>query len=69
MSIKSILKKYEELNLIVVHLGGGISVGAHKKGKVIDTNQALDGDGAQSGNPVQSDEGFAFGHDAPLRPA
>jgi butyrate kinase len=42
---KAILKKYEELNLIVVHLGGGISVGAHKKGKVIDVNQALDGEG------------------------
>ena len=42
---KSIMKSYEELNLIVVHLGGGISVGAHKKGSVIDVNQALDGDG------------------------
>jgi butyrate kinase len=42
---KSIMKEYEDLNLIVVHLGGGISVGAHKKGKVIDVNQALDGDG------------------------
>ncbi len=42
---KSIMRKYEELNLIVVHLGGGISVGAHQKGKVIDVNQALDGDG------------------------
>ncbi|MDR1725111.1 MAG: butyrate kinase [Bacteroidales bacterium] len=38
-------KKYEDLNLIVVHLGGGISVGAHKNGLVIDVNQALDGDG------------------------
>jgi butyrate kinase len=42
---KSIMHKYEELNLIVVHLGGGISVGAHLKGRVIDVNQALDGDG------------------------
>jgi butyrate kinase len=38
-------KKYEELNLIVAHLGGGISVGAHCKGKVIDVNNALDGEG------------------------
>lgn len=38
-------KKYNELNLIVVHLGGGISIGAHKKGKVIDVNNALNGDG------------------------
>ena len=36
---------YKELNLIVAHMGGGISVGAHRKGKVIDVNQALDGDG------------------------
>src|SRR5690554_157165 len=42
---KSIMKKYEDLNLIVVHLGGGITVGAHKKGKVVDVNQGLDGDG------------------------
>lgn len=39
---------YEDLNLIVAHLGGGISVGAHEKGKVIDTNNALDGDGTFS---------------------
>ncbi len=38
-------KKYEELSLIVAHLGGGISVGVHYKGRVIDTNQGLDGDG------------------------
>jgi butyrate kinase len=37
--------KYEDLNLIIAHLGGGISVGAHRKGKVIDVNQALDGEG------------------------
>ncbi len=38
-------KTYEDLNLIIAHLGGGISVGAHKKGRVIDVNQALDGEG------------------------
>jgi butyrate kinase len=38
-------KKYEDLNLIIAHMGGGISVGAHKKGRVIDVNNALDGDG------------------------
>jgi len=41
----SIHRKYEDLNLIVAHMGGGISVGAHKKGKVIDVNNALNGDG------------------------
>lgn len=42
---KQIGKKYEEINLIVAHMGGGVSVGAHKAGKVIDVNNALDGDG------------------------
>ncbi len=36
---------YDDLNLIIAHLGGGISIGAHKKGKVIDVNNALDGEG------------------------
>ena len=38
-------KKYENLNLIVVHLGGGISVSAHHYGKVVDVNNALNGEG------------------------
>ncbi len=42
---KIVGKKYEDQNLIVVHLGGGISVGAHQKGRVVDVNQALDGEG------------------------
>ncbi len=45
---KEIGKSYNELNLIVVHMGGGVSVGAHKDGKVIDVFNALDGDGAFS---------------------
>ncbi|MCK4663170.1 MAG: butyrate kinase [Bacteroidales bacterium] len=45
---KVINKNYEDINLIIAHLGGGISVGAHKKGKVIDVNNALDGEGAFS---------------------
>lgn len=42
---RSIRKKYEELNLIVVHLGGGVTIGAHRKGRVVDVNQGLDGEG------------------------
>ncbi|MCD6594654.1 butyrate kinase [bacterium] len=38
-------KKYNDVNLIVAHIGGGISIGAHEKGKVIDVNNALNGDG------------------------
>lgn len=41
-------KDYHDLNLIVAHLGGGISVGVHEKGHVIDVNNALDGDGPMS---------------------
>lgn len=36
---------YEDLNLIICHLGGGISVGAHRHGRCIDVNNALDGEG------------------------
>ncbi|SHH49179.1 butyrate kinase [Caloranaerobacter azorensis DSM 13643] len=42
---KELGKAYNEVNLIVAHLGGGISVGAHKNGRVIDVNNALDGEG------------------------
>jgi butyrate kinase len=38
-------KHYEDLNLIIAHMGGGISVGAHRRGKVVDVNNALNGDG------------------------
>lgn len=41
-------KKYQDLNLIVVHMGGGVSVGAHTNGRTVDVNNALDGDGAFS---------------------
>ena len=39
---------YNALNLIVVHMGGGVSVGAHQKGRIIDVNNILDGEGAFS---------------------
>ena len=38
-------KRYEDLNLIICHLGGGISIAAHEHGKAIDANNALDGEG------------------------
>ena len=41
-------RPYESLRLIVVHMGGGVSVGAHEYGKVVDVFNALDGDGAFS---------------------
>ena len=45
---KEIGKAHESLRLIVVHMGGGVSVGAHENGRVIDVFNALDGDGAFS---------------------
>ncbi len=38
-------KRYNEVNLVVAHLGGGISVTAHRRGRMVDVNQALDGTG------------------------
>ena len=38
-------KRYDEVNLVVAHLGGGISVTAHRQGRMVDVNQALDGTG------------------------
>lgn len=42
---KDLGKKYTDLNLIVTHMGGGITVGIHKKGRVVDVNNGLHGDG------------------------
>lgn len=41
---------YEDMNLIIVHLGGGISVSAHQRGRVVDVNDALNGNGPFSPN-------------------
>jgi butyrate kinase len=42
---KELGRKYRDLNLIVTHMGGGITVGVHKNGKVVDVNNGLHGDG------------------------
>lgn len=42
---KALMRDYNDMKLIVVHLGSGISVSAHSSGRVIDSNQVLDGDG------------------------
>jgi len=41
----SVQKRYEDLNLVIAHMGGGVTVGAHHQGKVVDVNNGLDGDG------------------------
>ncbi|TFH36395.1 MAG: butyrate kinase [Bacteroidia bacterium] len=45
MYASTIGRNYEDINLIVAHMGGGISVGAHRRGKVVDVNNGLNGDG------------------------
>ena len=45
LAAKRLNRPYEQCNLIVVHLGGGITAGAHKKGRVVDVNNGLNGDG------------------------
>ncbi len=69
---KEVGKAYEDLNLIVAHLGGGISVGTHLKGQVVDTNNALDGDGPfspeRSGSlPVGQLAKYCFSGEATLK--
>jgi butyrate kinase len=38
-------KLYEDVNCVVCHAGGGVSVGAHRKGRVIDVTNGFEGDG------------------------
>jgi butyrate kinase len=42
---KEIGKRYEDLNLVICHAGGGLSIGAHQKGRMIDSTDAVQGDG------------------------
>ncbi|WP_411844351.1 butyrate kinase [Salinicoccus sp. HZC-1] len=57
---ESINKKYEETNVIICHMGGGITVGAHRKGRVIDVNDGLSGEGPMSPNRTGSLPNGAF---------
>lgn len=41
-------REYEDCNMVVVHMGGGISVTAHRKGEAIDTNNGVDSEGSYS---------------------
>lgn len=50
--------KYQDLTIIVAHMGGGTSVTLHKGGNVIDTNDALGGDGPISAERAGSVPGF-----------
>lgn len=53
-------RAYEDLNLVVAHMGGGISIGAHRKGLVVDVNNALDGEGPFSPERAGTMPALAF---------
>ena len=58
-------KKYEKINVIVAHMGGGVTVGAHRKGKVVDVNNGIHGEGPMSpersgGLPVEDVVNMCF---------
>lgn len=64
--------KYEDLNLIVVHMGGGISAAPHRKGRMIDGFDALEGDAPFSTNrtgylPVGDLVKLCFSGNTPMR--
>ncbi|MDD4834848.1 MAG: butyrate kinase [Lutispora sp.] len=68
LAAKELGGEYHQFNFVVAHLGGGISVGTHKKGKIVDVNNALDGDGPFSpersgGVPVGSLVDMCFSGD------
>ena len=56
---ESLGKSYDEVNVIVAHIGGGLSVAAHRKGRMVDTNDVLEGSGPFAPNRSG---------DVPLRP-
>jgi butyrate kinase len=56
---ESVGKNYEDLNLVIAHLGGGISITAHRKGRMIDTNDCLGGSGTFA--PTRSGSVSAIG--------
>jgi butyrate kinase len=45
LAAKELGRAYEDCNFIVCHLGGGATVGAHQKGRVVDVNNGLNGEG------------------------
>lgn len=55
---ESIGSRYEDLNLVVAHIGGGVSVSSHRKGKIIDSTNIIKGDGPMA--PTRSGQMPAF---------
>lgn len=67
----SINKDYNHINVIVAHMGGGITIGAHQKGKVIDVNEGLLGEGPFSperAGTIPNDLLYQMGYEKKLTP-
>ena len=47
---KEVGKQYEDMNLVISHIGGGVSVTAHQKGRMVDSNDIFNGDGPMAIN-------------------
>ncbi|CAF1830917.1 Butyrate kinase 2 [Bacillus subtilis] len=41
----SLGKRYENMKMIITHMGGGITIGVHDRGRVVDVNNGLHGEG------------------------
>lgn len=64
-------KDYRDVNVIVAHMGGGITVGSHVHGKVIDVNEGLEGEGAFSperAGSIPNDALYRYGYDHDMTP-
>lgn len=46
----SLGKRYEECRFVVCHVGGGLSITAHKEGRIVDGNDVLNGSGPMAPN-------------------
>lgn len=67
----SINKDYNHINVIVAHMGGGITIGAHQKGRVIDVNEGLLGEGPFSperSGSIPNDLLYQFGYEKKMTP-
>lgn len=71
MYAKSVNRPYDEINVIVAHMGGGTTVGAHLKGKVVDVNDGLLGEGPMSperAGSVPNDALYQYGFERQMSP-
>jgi butyrate kinase len=42
---RSVSRNYQDMNLITIHMGGGITLAAHEKGRMVDGTNGIEGEG------------------------